>query len=80
MRETLPVADETTAASSVASRPDWTRIGALVAGDALSFVVFATVGRHSHNEASGLAAIGVTLATAAPFAAGWFARSATFFD
>jgi hypothetical protein len=75
MRETLPVAGETAAASSVASRPDWTRIGALVAGDALSFVVFATVGRHSHNEASGLAAIGVTLATAAPFAAGWFAVS-----
>jgi hypothetical protein len=74
MRETLPIAGEPVAAS-IESRPTWGRVGALVAGDALSFVVFATVGRHSHNEASGLAAIGVTLATAAPFAAGWFAVS-----
>ncbi|HKV84854.1 MAG TPA: DUF3054 domain-containing protein [Ktedonobacterales bacterium] len=75
MRETLPVAGEPVASSTVAARPTWLRVGALVAGDALSFVVFATVGRHSHNEASGLSAIGVTLATAAPFAAGWFAVS-----
>lgn len=74
MRETLPVTGEPVAAP-IESRPAWARVGALVAGDALSFVVFATVGRHSHNEASGLAAIGVTLATAAPFAAGWFAVS-----
>lgn len=74
MRETLPVTGEPVA-SPIESRPAWARVGALVAGDALSFVVFATVGRHSHNEASGLAAIGVTLATAAPFAAGWFAVS-----
>lgn len=74
MRETLPVTGEPVA-SPIESRPAWARLGALVAGDALSFVVFATVGRHSHNEASGLAAIGVTLATAAPFAAGWFAVS-----
>lgn len=77
MRETLPVAGEQVGAPST-DQPrtrSAARLAALIAGDALSFVVFAAVGRHSHNEATGLSAIGVTLATAVPFAAGWFAVS-----
>ena len=48
------------------------RIVALVAGDALSFVVFAGVGRNQHGEASGLGALGQVIVTATPFALGWF--------
>lgn len=44
----------------------------LVAGDALSFAIFAGTGRSQHGEASGLGALGQTLVTAAPFALGWF--------
>jgi hypothetical protein len=44
----------------------------LVAGDAVSFLVFAGVGRQSHGEASGLAAIGQVIQVAFPFALGWF--------
>lgn len=48
------------------------RIAALVVGDALSFLVFAGVGRNTHSEASGLAALGQVALTALPFALGWF--------
>jgi hypothetical protein len=44
----------------------------LVVGDALTFVVFAAIGRRSHGEAAGLAAVGEVLLTAAPFMAAWF--------
>lgn len=44
----------------------------LVAGDAVSFLVFAGVGRQSHREASGLGALGTVAATAIPFALAWF--------
>ena len=43
----------------------------LVAGDALSFLVFAGVGRNTHGEASGLGALGQVALTALPFALGW---------
>jgi hypothetical protein len=43
-----------------------------VIGDLVAFVVFATLGRDAHNEATGLSAIGQTLWTAFPFALGWF--------
>lgn len=49
----------------------WSR-AALVAGDIASFLVFAGVGRRSHNETSGPGAILQIAATAAPFAVGWF--------
>lgn len=75
MRETTAVASEQVGAPSVDQPRRAARLATLIAGDAISFVVFATVGRHSHNEAAGLSAIRVTLATAAPFAAGWFAIS-----
>ena len=44
----------------------------LAVGDAASFLVFAGVGRQSHNEASGLGALGYVASTALPFALGWF--------
>ncbi len=44
----------------------------LVAGDALSFLVFAGAGRNTHGEASGLGALGQVALTALPFALGWF--------
>jgi Protein of unknown function (DUF3054) len=54
------------------ARPSARWIVALVAGDIVSFLVFAAVGRRSHNEASGPAAIGQIASTALPFALGWF--------
>lgn len=48
------------------------RIATLVVGDALVFLIFAAIGRNSHGEASGLAAIPQIVLTAAPFAIGWF--------
>jgi hypothetical protein len=44
----------------------------LVIGDAIVFLIFAAIGRRSHNEAAGLSAIGQIVLTALPFAAGWF--------
>ena len=58
-----------------AERRSTGRTVALVAGDVVSFLVFAAVGRGSHGEASGLGA-GVEIArTALPFALGWFVVS-----
>jgi DUF3054 family protein len=48
------------------------RSAMLAAGDALAFIVFAAVGRASHSEAAGLAAILQVAETAAPFAIGWY--------
>ncbi len=48
------------------------RIATLVVGDALTFLIFAAIGRSSHGEATGLAAIPQIALTAAPFAAAWF--------
>ena len=48
------------------------RTVALVVGDAISFLVFTGVGRNTHGEASGLAALGQVALTALPFALGWF--------
>jgi hypothetical protein len=53
-------------------RPGYGRVAALVVGDALAFVIFAALGRETHNEATGLGALGQTLWTALPFALGWF--------
>src|SRR5437588_4154897 len=44
----------------------------LVAGDALVFLVFATIGRRSHGEAVGLSVLPQIAFIAAPFAIGWF--------
>ena len=48
------------------------RIATLVIGDTLAFLVFAAIGRSTHGEATGLAAIPQIALTAAPFAAAWF--------
>ena len=48
------------------------RIATLVIGDTLAFLIFAAIGRSSHGEATGLAAIPQIALTAAPFAAAWF--------
>jgi hypothetical protein len=67
-----PENSATPAAPTGRLRPGYRRITALVVGDALAFVVFATLGRETHNEATGLGALGQTLWTALPFALGWF--------
>lgn len=51
------------------------RAAALVVGDAASFLVFAALGRRTHDEASGFSALGQVAMTALPFALGWFAVS-----
>ncbi len=60
------------------SRQDSTfpwRVAALIVGDTASFLLFAAVGRRTHNEASGLSALWQVVETALPFALGWFAVS-----
>jgi len=66
--------DSSTAPTSPSGGPRsaYGRIAALVVGDLIAFVVFATLGRETHNEATGLGAIGQTLWTALPFMLGWF--------
>src|SRR2546421_9655125 len=44
----------------------------LASGDLLAFLAFAAIGRGSHGEATGLAAIPQVILTAAPFAIAWF--------
>ncbi len=53
-------------------RPD-TRTLLLVVGDAMAFCLFAAIGHKTHQEATGLAALGQIAWTAVPFALGWFA-------
>lgn len=48
------------------------RLGLLVAGDVVTFLLFAAIGRASHAEAASLDAIVEVAKTAAPFMAGWF--------
>jgi hypothetical protein len=69
---TAPVTHTPVDEQAPETRIPW-RVAALVAGDAVSFVVFAGVGRTSHGEASGLAVLGAVVGTAVPFALGWFA-------
>ncbi len=49
------------------------RTAALVAGDAVAFLIFAAIGRASHAEGAGLDAIVQVAETAAPFLAAWYA-------
>jgi Protein of unknown function (DUF3054) len=48
------------------------RIISLVVGDALVFLIFSVIGRLSHGERVDPAAFPQVVATAAPFAIGWF--------
>jgi DUF3054 family protein len=72
MREMASPPQATPAARSAPDRAGNWRVVALVAGDLVSFLVFATVGRRSHSETAGLAAAGQIARTALPFALGWF--------
>ncbi|HEY6409858.1 MAG TPA: DUF3054 domain-containing protein [Ktedonobacteraceae bacterium] len=47
-------------------------VAVLVSGDVLAFLAFAAIGRGSHGEATGFAAIPEVVWTAAPFAIAWF--------
>jgi hypothetical protein len=51
---------------------DTLRIASLITGDVLVFLIFATIGRNSHDEAAGLNALGAIVTTAFPFLLGWF--------
>ncbi len=51
---------------------DRRRVALLLLGDALAFLIFAAIGRGSHGEAHGLAALPQIALTALPFAAAWF--------
>lgn len=44
----------------------------LIAGDLISFTIFAIIGRRSHSEPADVLAWYEVLKTAAPFMAGWF--------
>ncbi|MEO7003089.1 MAG: DUF3054 domain-containing protein [Ktedonobacterales bacterium] len=59
------------AQATPAMRSNWGmwRTGILVAGDALSFLAFASAGRNTHGEALSLGQIALT---AVPFALSWF--------
>jgi len=53
-------------------RSAFRRIVVLASGDALAFLAFAAIGRGSHGEETGLAAIPQVILTALPFAVAWF--------
>jgi hypothetical protein len=55
-----------------ANKNDTLRIVSLITGDILVFLIFATIGRNSHDEAVGLNALGAIITTAFPFLLGWF--------
>jgi len=71
MRKSVTPSETALSVRLLDARAIWPR-AALVAGDVISFLVFAGVGRRSHNETSGLGAIAQIAVTAAPFALGWF--------
>ena len=56
----------------VPASPDARRAAMLAGGDLLAFLVFSAIGRASHSEAAGIAALAQIAETAAPFAIGWF--------
>ena len=63
------VSPNETAANVQAHRFGWQYKAMLVVGDIIIFLIFAAIGRRSHEQSS--AVIGVAV-TAIPFAAGWF--------
>jgi hypothetical protein len=54
------------------ARPTGSHTARLVFGDIVAFLAFAAIGRGTHNEPTGLAAIPEIIITAVPFAIGWF--------
>ncbi len=74
IKENTSSADVTSVAneSQTAGMSDKQRITWLVIGDVVVFLVFAFIGRRSHNEAIGIGAFFQVVLTALPFAAAWF--------
>lgn len=74
----MPITENTNNTTTVSKADDVSksserlRIISLVVGDALVFLVFSVIGRLSHGERVDPAAFPQVLATAAPFAIGWF--------
>jgi hypothetical protein len=64
--------DTTTVSQTDAKSSERLRIISLVVGDALVFLIFSVIGRLSHGERVDPAAFPQVVATAAPFAIGWF--------
>src|SRR5579859_3548969 len=60
------------ATPAVKEMSDTQRIVRLAIGDVFVFLIFAMLGRNSHNETSGLGALPQIILTALPFALGWF--------
>ncbi|HLZ59887.1 MAG TPA: DUF3054 domain-containing protein [Ktedonosporobacter sp.] len=60
------------ATPAVKEMSDTQRIVRLAIGDVFVFLIFAMLGRNSHNETSGLGALPQIVLTALPFALGWF--------
>jgi len=54
------------------AKPSGSFTAQLVFGDIVVFLAFAAIGRGTHNEPTGLAAIPEIILVAAPFAIGWF--------
>jgi Protein of unknown function (DUF3054) len=63
---------EKSSAAVKKGRSTFRHIAVLVSGDVLAFLAFAAIGRGSHGEATGLAAIPQVILTALPFAIAWF--------
>ncbi len=76
MPSPTPIADTTVKPFARGALP-W-RAFALVAGDAVAFLIFAGAGRASHGETRGLGALLNVAGTALPFALGWFAVAPFF--
>lgn len=77
MRDSVSSPEATTRIAATEQRSVG-RIVALVAGDVVSFLIFAAVGRGTHGESSGLGAVVEIARTALPFALGWFVVSPFF--
>ncbi len=76
MATTEKTKKKATSSTAVENEPKeqstFARVTTLVVGDAIVFLIFAAIGRNSHGEASGFAAIPQIVLTALPFAVGWF--------
>lgn len=70
--ETNNVATTERAGNTGKERSTSRYIAVLASGDLLAFLAFSAIGRGSHGEATGLAAIPAVIMTAVPFAIAWF--------
>ena len=68
----VTITKSTSGSPEKASKPRISHTMMLVFGDVVAFLAFAAIGRGTHNEPTGLAAIPEIILIAAPFALGWF--------